>query len=227
MLVAAGTLLSSGVLAPVFEALPLFKSLHVNPRWNAFVLLPFFSLALAAAGSLEPRRLALAGWQLAVLWAVLFAVPLAFIDEVNMQITYPDRNGIDFARHRLLFCYEPLFGYRLETFPLGQNVNWAAEALVDPRCYLKSSQCRPGTVFGEPGTNAADYALLASYALRDEYPPVKRFKWIALVVYGTGFGCALAWLGQAALHLLRESEPAATRSPPTVNPRRRPRDARA
>jgi hypothetical protein len=206
VLVVTGALLSSGVLRPVFEVLPLFRSLHVNPRWNAIVLLPFFVLALSVLGPLQPRDLPRSEWLLAVLWAIFFVVPLLFIDKSNMVITYTDRLGIDFARHRLAFCYEPLFGARLEKFPLGPLVDWRNSPFVDPRCYLQSSHCRPGTILGGAGGNPADDEALARYALRDEYPPVKYFKWISLLVYFAGFGCALAWIAQAARALLRGDE---------------------
>ena len=204
LLVVVGTVASSGLLAPVFDALPLLASLHVNPRWNAVVLLPFFVLTLAVFATLGSRRPALPTWQLAAFWTVFFLVPLQLLDKDDMQITYADRQGIDVARHHLDFCYEPLFGYRLENFPVRQNIDFTSDALVDPRCYLRSGQCRPGTLFGDPGTSAADRELLRSYALRDDYPPVARFKWISFAFYGVGFACALGWLARETAALLGE-----------------------
>ncbi len=204
LLVTVGAIVSSGMLAPVFEALPLLASLHVNPRWNAVVLLPFFVLTLAVFAALGPRRPAAPPWLLAAFAAVFVLVPLQFVDKDDMQITYTDRQGIDVARHRLGFCYEPLFGYRLESFPVRGNVDFTADALVDPRCYLRSARCRPGTLFGEPGTREADRDLLLRYALRADDSPGARFTWLALVVYGVGFACALAWVGREAAALLVE-----------------------
>ena len=211
-LVVVGTVLGSGMMAPVFEALPLFESLHVNPRWHAFVLLPFFALALGVVGALPSRRHPLPGWLLAVLGTIFFAVPLQFVDRQSMGITYEDRQGIDNARHRLSFCYEPIFGYRLEQFPVRGNVDFESDVLVDPRCYLRSSQCRPGTIFGETGTQPADRAALASYALRDEYAPVRYLKWPSLLVYLVGFACALTWLAQAVTGLIRDDVSTARRA---------------
>ncbi len=211
-LVVVGTVLSSGVLAPVFAVLPLFESLHVNPRWNALVLLPFFALVLGVVGTLKPDARSLSGWPLAVLWAVFALAPLQLMDRTNMQIAYTDRQGIDDARHRLAFCYEPLFGYRLEHFPVRGAVDFTADVLVDPRCYLRSSGCRPGTTFGEPGTDPADRLALASYALRAAHWPVRYLKWPALLVYFAGFGCALTWLGVAVRDLVHDGREAPLRA---------------
>ncbi len=218
LLLALGTVLSSGVLAPVFSALPLLQSLHVNPRWNALVLLPFFALAVGTIGTLPPRAWPSARW-VAALWLLAALVPFQLTDPRDMQIEYTDGQGIDAARHRLGFCYEPIFGYRLEHFPVQGNVDFTSDALVDPRCYLRSAGCRPGT----PLAAGADRESLARYALRDAHAPVAALKWPALAVYLLGAACALAWVAQTVAWLWRdEADPAPANVPvrPIGKPRR-------
>ncbi|MBS1983448.1 MAG: hypothetical protein JST16_04685 [Bdellovibrionales bacterium] len=197
IILVAGTLLSSGALAPVFEHLPVFKSLHVNPRWNSFVMLPYFVwiMALLRLAGIEGVQVRLPAWALGVFAALALGVPFIFFDKETFQINYPDRAGIALEQGKLTYCYEPIFGYGLETFPLGRQVNWMADVSVDPRCYLKSNQCKPGTLFGEPGTVMADREKLLRYELRDEYAPVKNFKRPSLVIYLAGLIAALAACG--------------------------------
>lgn len=205
-IVLAGTVLSSGLLAPVFHALPVFKSLHVNPRWNGFVILPFFALALSmlvrAGYDVKPLPRPLF-WFFAL---AFFATPFFFIDKTNMAITYPDGAGIDRTRARVAFCYEPLFGYGLENFPLGPKANWMQEALVDPRCYLKSSGCPPGSPIQRPGVDPDDDRKLRSYALREDYAPVRVGKPFSVGFFLVGMIAAFAWLGRQFRDLWRRAE---------------------
>jgi hypothetical protein len=159
LLLALGTMLSSGVLAPA------------SSRW------------------------------IAAFWAIAVLASLQFFDARDMQIEYTDGQGIDATTHRLGFCYEPIFGYRLEQFPVRGEVDFTSDVPVDPRCYLRSAGCAAGTLLTTP----ADREALLRYALRDTHPPVAFLKWPALAVYLVGFGCALVWLIQAMGELLSRS----------------------
>jgi hypothetical protein len=199
VLLGIGTALCSGVLGPVFDAVPLLQSLHVNPRWNALVLLPFFALLVGVLGALPADALPSGRW-IAVFWLIVVLVPLQLLDRGDMQIAYADGQGIDAERHRLDFCYEPIFGYRLEQFPMRGEVDFTSDVLLDPRCYLQSAGCRPGT----PLTAPDDRAALLRYALHDAHAPVASLKWPSFAAYLVGFACALVWLAQASIALWRD-----------------------
>jgi hypothetical protein len=223
LLLAVGTVLSSGVLGPVFSALPLLQSLHVNPRWNALVLLPYFALVVGVAAALPASARPSTPW-IAALWLLAVVVPFQLTDRREMQIEYTDGQGIDTGRHRLGFCYEPIFGYRLEHFPVKGQVDFTSDVLADPRCYLRSAACKPGTLLAA----GPDREALERYALRDARAPVALLKWPALAAYLAGFGCALAWLWQALAGVWRDDrEPAPEQTtakrgtrPPRGKPRR-------
>ena len=208
-LLAIGTVLSSGALAPVFSQLPLYKSLHVNPRWNALLILPFFvwivtllvqsERARAEGSSPTLESWLTPSWTLVML-GLLVMPPMLLMDPQDLQINYPDRAGIDVNQGRLAFCYEPIFGYGLENFPLqkkappGQTPNWMGDTYADPRCYLKSRGCEPGRLFDKNNPqDAADLQSLLSYSLVDDYAPVRYGKPFALFVYALLF--AGAWVG--------------------------------
>ena len=219
LLLAVGTVLSSGALAPVFSALPLLQSLHVNPRWNALVLLPYFALVAGVAAALPAAARPSPPW-IAALWLLAVVVPFQLTDRREMQIEYTDGQGIDAGRHRLGFCYEPIFGYRLEHFPVKGQVDFTSDLLADPRCYLRSAGCTPGTLLAA----GPDREALERYALRDAHAPVALLKWPALAAYLAGFACALAWLWHALAGLWRDDpEPAPERvaAKATERPRRR------
>lgn len=219
LLLAVGTVLSSGMLGPVFSALPLLQSLHVNPRWNALVLLPYFALAAGVAAALPATARPSTPW-IAALWLLAVVVPFQLTDRRDMQIEYTDGQGIDAGRHRLGFCYEPIFGYRLEHFPVRGQVDFTSDLLADPRCYLRSAGCTPGTLLAA----GPDREALERYALRDAHAPVVLLKWPALAAYLAGFACALAWLAHTAAGFWRddpEPAPPTATSRPTAGGRRR------
>lgn len=218
LLLAVGTVLSSGVLGPVFSALPLFQSLHVNPRWNALVLLPYFALVAGVAAALPAAARPSSPW-IAALWMLAVLVPFQLTDRHDMQIEYTDGQGIDATRHRLGFCYEPIFGYRLEHFPVKGQVDFGSDVLVDPRCYLRSAVCKPGA----PLAPGPDREALERYALRDAHAPVALLKWPALALYLVGFACALAWLAHTLAWLWRDEAVSARndRTTKLVDPPRR------
>jgi hypothetical protein len=185
----------------VFAALPLLQSLHVNPRWNALVLLPFFALVVGVLGAL-PRVALPSSRSIGAFWIVAVLASLQFFDVRDMQIEYTDEQGIDASTHRLGFCYEPIFGYRLEQFPVRGEVDFTSDVLVDPRCYLRSAGCAPGTLLAAP----AEREALRRYALRATHAPGASLKWPSFAAHLVGFGCALAWLIRAARRLLEKSE---------------------
>ena len=199
VLLVTGTLLSSGALAPIFSVLPIFKSLHVNPRWNGFVFLPAFVLVLVLLSRLGVKKFPPA-WSLALSVAFI-ATPFFYLDRGEMQIMYTFNAGIAPDSTRLPYCYEPIFGYGLEQFPLGTQQHWITAPLADPRCYLKSNGCRPGVRFGEEGRDIEGAAKLERYELKDETPKVRWWKPFALALYLAGAACALYF----AFMLIRES----------------------
>jgi len=222
LLLAVGTMLSSGMLGPVFSALPLLQSLHVNPRWNALVLLPYFTLAAGVAVALPAAARPSTPW-VAALWLLAVVVPFQLTDRRDMQIEYTDGQGIDAGRHRLGFCYEPIFGYRLEHFPVRGRVDFTSDLLADPRCYLRSAGCQPGTLLAA----GPDREALERYALRDAHAPVALLKWPALAAYLVGFACAVAWLAHTIGGLWRddrEPAPPTATSGPSRGARRRKRE---
>jgi hypothetical protein len=190
LLVLLGGTLSSGLLAPVFRKLPVLESLHVNPRWNGVILLPFFCLfALTLRtllGDVGGRRWAIARW--ALLLACLGA-PLAHLDTGRFMVNYRYGQNLDRERGRYAICEEPIFGYQLERFPRGTAVDWLSDRLVDPRCYLASSGCRPGTLLLEEPGGQELQASLERYALDDRATPGNGLRPLA---------AALEWLAALA-----------------------------
>jgi len=196
LLVVVATVLTWGVLAPVFSALPLIKSLHVNTRLTAVVLLPYLVLVMATLRMLARSGgvpvAALAG--LALVWV---AAPVMHGNALDFAQLYPRDAGIDRERHVALQCYEPIFGYRLEAMPpdvrAALATNPRAELPVDPRCYLRSGQCTPGSRFDRTTpAGAADAEAMRRYALRDPTTSVQRTTPVALVLMLGGL-LALVW----------------------------------
>lgn len=219
LLIGLGTLLSSGLLAPLFAALPVLRSLHVNPRWNAVVLLPFFALTLtilrrsgfAAIADRPPsRRLPPA---LTFLCGAIFViVPLLFLDPDNLHLSYRDKSAIDRERKVAMLCHEPIFGPGLEAFPIQPapapfDPAWLEPRPVDPRCYLASSGCAPGTLLAPDGPRGTpeDRAAHASYSLKDDHEPVRSAKRLVLPLYVLAGLIALAALAVLVRETIREA----------------------
>jgi hypothetical protein len=186
-LLAGSALVTSGLAAPLFAALPVFESLHVNPRWNAMIGLPVVVLAcvvIADTDFLSAGRDRIGFWVLLALFA--FA-PLQFLDRIDMRIGYLYHDGIQQDEGRVDICYEPIFGYGLERFPGDpRKIDWIRDELRDPRCMLASHACRPGQAF----ENEEDRQALEAYALADE-----QSSWLrrpSLAIYLAGFAAALA-----------------------------------
>jgi hypothetical protein len=186
-LLVLSALFTSGLLAPVFAALPVLESLHVNPRWNAMILLPAVLLAcvvIADIGFLREGEDRVGYWVLLALFAL---APLQFLDRIDMRIGYLYHDGVHEDLARVDICYEPIFGYGLERFPLDpRKIDWLRDEPRDPRCLLASHDCRPGQGF----ERAEDREALERYALVDERASVLRGP--SLAIYLVGF-CALVY----------------------------------
>jgi|GEM_PF-3035093 len=179
-----GTLVSSGILAPWIQKIPILNSMHVNPRWNGIVFLPYFALIV---GLIIRRKIQLHWASRGLLYLCFAGAPFLMFDKENMLYSYLDGSGLDRYWGRTSFCYEPMFGYQNEKFPLGKNYNPFASDLIDPRCYLKSYACTPGSLLKDrpDGTEASQ--LLKTYQLKESYWPVLYLKWPSLAVYALGF----------------------------------------
>ena len=157
-LIVVSIVFCSGMLGPLFSKLPVLSSMHANPRWNLITILPLLYLAVKGAGLLKDvdRKV------LYTLIGFALFTPFLHIDKANLQTMYHYNGGRSPELNRLVYCYEPIFGYRLEEFPIpGGKVDFLRGPLMDPRCYLQSSQCRAGSPLPEPETKT-----LESYRLR-------------------------------------------------------------
>lgn len=151
---------SSGVLSDLFQSLPFFKSMHVNPRWNIVIALPVFILMTI----LMTRENLLPATWLKGLIGLVYLVPLFHLSIENLKMNYVYGTGYNHVSNRMSYCYEPIFGYNMEYFPLASRldeIDFAKDDYLDPRCYLPSGKCRPGTPL-----NANDRSVLESYQLR-------------------------------------------------------------
>jgi hypothetical protein len=157
-LILVSFIFTSGILSDVFQKVPLLQSLHVNPRWNIVIALPLFFLA---AVILSDEELFPKNWTY-VLFFLVFLVPFLHLRPANLNINYVYRGGYSPEVNRLSYCYEPFLGYRLEFFPYpADQVNFTTSPRLDPRCYLSSHQCSPGTLL-----SPEDIQLLEVYKLR-------------------------------------------------------------
>lgn len=195
-----GTLVSSGILAPWIEKIPVINSMHVNPRWNGIVFLPYFALII---GLIVRGKLKLHWASRGLLFLCFAGAPFLMFDKENMLYTYLDGSGIDRYSGRTSFCYEPMFGYQNEKFPLGKNYSPFSAELVDPRCYLKSYNCTPGTLMKDRPDGAAANQLLKDYRLKESYWAVFYLKWPSLLIYGLGFICLLISITRILKETLR------------------------
>jgi len=191
-------ILTSGLLRDVFSSLPLLRSLHVNPRWNAVALLPFFVQACHVMAT--SRFLSGRDWRSRSAFCALFVVfvgtPFLYLGPAANWGYFPYRFGI--AGERLSFCYEPIFGYGLEHFPRGaRGIDWIREPLRDPRCLLASGGCAPGSSFEKPEESRA----LQAYQMPEVNPLVRYSKLPALGLYFAGMLAMLA----TALELVRNA----------------------
>lgn len=151
--------INSGVYSNLFSHLPVLNSLHVNPRWNTIILLPLFTGLCLIIKKHAPD---LNKYLILFLYLSFLIFPFLFVNKVQNQIIYPYMQGYDSNLNRLSYCYEPVFGYSLENFPINaKHLNLFGSKLVDPRCYLSENNCEPGSII-----NNNDQILLESYRLK-------------------------------------------------------------
>ncbi len=151
---------SSGVLSGLFSILPYFKSMHVNPRWNIVIALPVFFLM----GTLLTRENFIPKTWFRGLFCLVYLIPFFHLSVKNLNMNYMSHAGYNPEANRMNYCYEPIFGYNMESFPLKSrlgDLNFEKEEYLDPRCYLPSGKCRPGTLL-----KASDKKSLETYQLR-------------------------------------------------------------
>ena len=157
-LIGVSVLFCSGVLADIFQTIPFINSMHVNPRWNIITALPVFFLA---AFLLKGENLFSRKWMIGFFTLALLA-PFLHLRPGNLNINYTYREGYVPELNRLSYCYEPFLGYGLEYFPQQQGtVDFRTSPSIDPRCYLPTRECSPGTLLPEE-----DRTLLESYKLQ-------------------------------------------------------------
>jgi hypothetical protein len=172
--------------------LPVLSTLHVNPRWYGVILFPFFCWMLSLFLRMENsdtkhyQGLKLFGW-------ISFLVTPLLFNSVNQGVSfYPDHGGIADRIDRISFCYEPIFGYGLERFPYASNqVDWLNGPRVDPRCYLNSAGCTPGTLLTGNPAKAEDLQRLETYSLKEDYALLRWIKPPTLMLYVLGFFMAV------------------------------------
>jgi hypothetical protein len=150
-LLAIGTFISSGIYAGIVSSLPFLKSFHVNPRW-----MPIIFLGLLGVAMISIKRMHLPHWLAYVLMICSLLTPLHMLDQSYFNMSYMYRSGLDVERNRLQYCYEPVFGYRLELFPRDKIRGQYA----DPRCYLAKDKCTDYSL--DPQL----YKSLESYSLK-------------------------------------------------------------
>jgi hypothetical protein len=89
-------------------------------------------------------------------WTPTISHIAVFTDHDGRWLTPPARNDVIAQGYSQLLCYEPLFGYRLETFPYGTLTPGAVMTMHDgflnlknPSCYVypTANGCAPGDHF--------------------------------------------------------------------------------
>lgn len=103
-------------------------------------------------------------------------------------------------------CYEPIFGYRLETFPEGLRPGPTLEAvdgrlnIRNPACFVfgEANDCRPGDTFAaDQRAAAADFLAYRPFAFRTPWWQ-HGLGWLALVTLAVCLGAA-SWAGWRSL----------------------------
>jgi hypothetical protein len=142
-----GTFVSSGIYSDFILKIPVIKSFHVNPRWCIFLSLPFFIITI-----LFLKIKSLHHSIIFILGIYGCALPFLIRDQESLQISYIFQQGMDVEKNKLNYCYEPIFGYRLELFPFDKI---QTGKMMDPRCYLVKNGCKEMTL-DEDGEKALE-----------------------------------------------------------------------
>jgi hypothetical protein len=202
-LMAISVTLTSGALSSAFAALPILKSFHVNPRWNGVILLPTLLLAIIVMRQTGFLGSTKRSNRLGVLFfvAVFSVVPLLYVAPSASWGFYPDGAGINRGAKRVGFCYEPIFGYRLETFPgLSPDINWIDAPLRNPVCLLKSGQCKPGSGISVDDTRQS----LLAFSLEQPNRAVTWSRPFSLALYAFAFLCMLGVFVKSAFETIKQ-----------------------
>jgi hypothetical protein len=126
------TFIAGGSYYEIVRKLPFIKSFHVNPRW-----LPILNLSILAIFILHIKNSPLPKWTSVLFMIISISLPFYFLDRNYLKINYTYRQGLDVISNRVDYCYEPVFGYRLELLPI-RKINGK---YADPRCYLGNVKC--------------------------------------------------------------------------------------
>jgi hypothetical protein len=150
ILLGVGIFIASGSYAEIIKNIPVVKSFHVNPRW-----MPIISLGLLSVSVFFLKRAQLKPWLAILLTTLSLGIPFYFIDEDYFEITYLYRRGMDVAKNRISYCYEPIFGYRLELLPADKIKG----DYLDPRCYISQNKCEDINLKPELKEKLESYSL--------------------------------------------------------------------
>jgi hypothetical protein len=200
-IIGLGALVTSGVLAPVLSALPVFRSLRANPRWFCITLLPYLILLLSVFTAFMTRLEQLSVRTRSLLWiagfAIFVAVPPCFLDRANLWIYYNHGTGYDTETGMVSFCQDAIYGDYMELFPKKPvaGIDWLHTPLLDPRCYLNSYHCDG---FPELAPSSEAMEQLRTFRLRDETPSVRYAKWFSFPLYFLLFFAAVGVFGKLA-----------------------------
>jgi len=133
LLLAVAVFIASGFFSEFIKNIPVLKSFHVNPRW-----MPIISLGLFFIGISYFKKNELRPWSIVPLILLTLLTPFFFMDRSYFRINYRYRKGLNVEQNRLSYCYEPVFGYRLELKP----VLPPKSKFLDPRCYISKQKCQ-------------------------------------------------------------------------------------
>jgi len=145
------TLIVSGVYGDFVKNIPVIKSFHVNPRW-----LPILNLSILTTMVLFIEKTKFPKWGPFIFILSSLYLPFLFMDKVYLGINYTYRQGLDVNSNRVNYCYEPVFGFRLELLPLDKIQGKYA----DPRCYLGDSKCKNYSLPKELYNDLENYKLM-------------------------------------------------------------------
>ncbi len=134
VILSLGAFIASGIYGDLVSTLPIVKSFHVNPRWIPIIHLPLMYVTYLFINQSRLSRKAIVP-----LLALSIGLPYLVADKENMNMGYIYNSGYDPNTNRLTSCYEPVFGYQLELFPMEEALQgeW-----LDPRCYLRKEKCK-------------------------------------------------------------------------------------
>jgi hypothetical protein len=133
VLILLAVFITSGAYAEIVKTLPVVKSFHVNPRW-----LPILSLGLLTISILFLKKAQFKAWSAFLLIFIVISIPFTFIGQSYFGLSYVYRQGLDLNKNRLKYCYEPVFGHKLELLPYKQLKG----EYFDPRCFISKNKCQ-------------------------------------------------------------------------------------